>query len=77
MHPSIHCNGVHPNWQVILSLRNLCYRGQRTIEIKGIRERLAKTFSLPVRIDIEPLLAGSKRVTHILNPPKKYRSVLI
>ncbi len=46
-------------------------------QLTGIRERLMKTFSLPVHIDAEPLLAVSKGVTHILNAPHKYKSVLI
>jgi rod shape-determining protein MreB and related proteins len=46
-------------------------------QLKGIRERLTKIFQLPVHIDPQSLLSVSKGISHILNAPQKYRSVLI
>jgi rod shape-determining protein MreB len=46
-------------------------------QLKGIRERLEKTFQVPVHIDSEPLLAVSKGIAKILAAPQKYRSILI
>jgi len=45
--------------------------------LKGIKERLTKTFQLPVHIDSQPLLSVSKGISQILNSPAKYKSVLI
>jgi rod shape-determining protein MreB and related proteins len=45
--------------------------------LKGIEERLTKTFQLPVNIDPQPLLSVSKGISQILYTPQKHRSVLI
>lgn len=45
--------------------------------LKGIKERLTKTFQLPVHIDSQPLLSVSKGISQIINSPAKYKSVLI
>lgn len=46
-------------------------------QLKGIQERLSKTFQLPVHIDPQSLFSVSKGIAQILNAPQKYRSVLI
>jgi rod shape-determining protein MreB and related proteins len=46
-------------------------------QLKGIKERLSKTFQLPVHIDPQSLFSVSKGIAHILNAPKKYSSVLV
>lgn len=46
-------------------------------QLKGIQERLSKTFQLPVHIDPQSLFSVSKGIAHILNAPQKYKSVLI
>lgn len=44
--------------------------------LKGIQERLSKTFQLPVHIDPQPLLSVSKGISQILGAPQKHKSVL-
>jgi rod shape-determining protein MreB len=46
-------------------------------QLKGIQERLSKTFQMPVHIDPHSLLSVSKGVAHILNVPQQYRSILM
>jgi rod shape-determining protein MreB and related proteins len=46
-------------------------------QLKGIQERLIKTFQLPVHIDPQSLFSVSKGIAHILTSPLKYKSVLI
>ncbi|MBL7872246.1 MAG: rod shape-determining protein [Cyclobacteriaceae bacterium] len=46
-------------------------------KLKGIKERLSKTFQLPVHIDPQPLLSVSKGISQILGAPQKHRSVLV
>lgn len=58
-----------------LPLPELCTGGNA--QLKGIRERLEKTFQVPVHIDTEPLLAVSKGIAKILAAPQKYRSILL
>jgi len=45
-------------------------------QLKGVKERFAKIFKLPVNIDPQSLLAVSKGFGLILSDPQKYKSVL-
>lgn len=45
-------------------------------QLKGVKERFAKIFKLPVNIDPQSLLAVSKGFGQILSDPQKYKSVL-
>jgi rod shape-determining protein MreB len=45
--------------------------------LKGIKERFAKNFKLPVNIDQHSLTSVSKGVSHILSNPQKYKAVLL
>lgn len=46
-------------------------------KLKGIKERLTKTFQLPVHIDAQPLLSVSKGISQILAAPQKHKSILV
>jgi len=44
--------------------------------LKGMEQRLADTFQLPVTIDKDSLLSVSKGISQVLATPQKFRSVL-
>ena len=46
-------------------------------QLKGLKERLLKTFNLKVNIDSESLLAVSKGIAQILSTPQRFHSILI
>jgi rod shape-determining protein MreB len=46
-------------------------------KLKGLAERLHKTFQLPVHIDQQPLLSVSNGIAQILKKPDHFRSVLM
>ncbi len=45
--------------------------------LKGIKERFAQTFQMPVHIDPLPLLAVSKGIGQVLTAPQKFKAVLL
>lgn len=45
--------------------------------LKGMAERLTKTFQIPVHIDPQPLLSVTKGISRILSTPNKYKAVLL
>lgn len=45
--------------------------------LKGLPERFAKIFHLPVHIDPQPLLSVSKGVAQVLQAPARYKAILL
>ena len=45
--------------------------------LRGVRERLEKTLSLPIHIDSDPLLSVSKGISKVLARPEKSKAMLI
>lgn len=45
--------------------------------LKGLPERFAKIFQLPVHVDPQPLLSVSKGVAQVLQAPARYKAILL
>lgn len=47
------------------------------VMLKGLPERFAKIFQIPVHVDPQPLLSVSKGIAQILQSPVRYKSILL